>query len=347
MTISGSWPTAVELTIDNSDGWNFWKVSIDGCTVVENSNGEAGASTADGGYWLDTDAMTSRQLTVSSACAPPTDTAFSVCASTTNADFADTPGEVTVKLQQDGIWSSAVSLFTGVPKGATNCVNMDYSGSSPTAIELAIDSTNGWGYWKVTVDGSMNGWGFCTAYEHSAGRDGASYADGGDWLDMDTDTSRQFTVTPPTAAPTASPTDAPTSAPTPAPTLLSCSCIPCGTAPTGNHYTAGFCSPASGTCSATTAGAGCYTQCAAGCDCASSTCVITGAPTAAPTAAPTMYQLLHAGSECAVEGDTNQGVVGSGGSGYMTLAECAASACDSDGINCRQWIEYGTFGQGE
>jgi hypothetical protein len=69
MAISGSWPTAVELAIGSSNGWNFWKVSIDGCTVVENSFGEDGANTADGGCWLDTDATTSRQFVVSSACA--------------------------------------------------------------------------------------------------------------------------------------------------------------------------------------------------------------------------------------------------------------------------------------
>jgi hypothetical protein len=80
MTTSGSWPTAVELAIDSSNGWNFWKVSIDGCTVVENSNGEDGASTEDGGYWLDTDATTSSQFSVSSACAPPTYVSFASCA---------------------------------------------------------------------------------------------------------------------------------------------------------------------------------------------------------------------------------------------------------------------------
>lgn len=52
-----------------------------------------------------------------------------------------------------------------------------------------------------------------------------------------------------------------------------CDCIPCGTA-TPKAFPSGVCAPASATCSATSAGPGCYTKCAAGCDCAKRTCSV-------------------------------------------------------------------------
>jgi hypothetical protein len=56
------------------------------------------------------------------------------------------------------------------------------------------------------------------------------------------------------------------------------------------------------------------------------------------------YQLSTSGAECAVGNDKKQG--DQIGSGYMSLDECKAAACDSNGNNCAQWIEFGTFGEG-
>jgi hypothetical protein len=51
-------------------------------------------------------------------------------------------------------------------------VDIEYAGAFPTAVELAIDSTNGWGYWKVTIDG-------CTVVEHDDGESGVWFLDVG------------------------------------------------------------------------------------------------------------------------------------------------------------------------
>jgi hypothetical protein len=93
-----------------------------------------------------------------------------VCVYTSSAQYADTPGGVTAKLQTDAVWSDAVQVFTSASKATKTCVNIDYSGSFPTAVELAIDSTNGWGYWKVTIDG-------CTVVEHADGQSGVWFLD--------------------------------------------------------------------------------------------------------------------------------------------------------------------------
>jgi hypothetical protein len=46
-----------------------------------------------------------------------------------------------------------------------------------------------------------------------------------------------------------------------------CDCRTCGS-PTGNDFNSGHCGVASGTCSATVSGAGCYSSASSGCDCA-------------------------------------------------------------------------------
>jgi hypothetical protein len=129
-------------------------------------------------------------------------------------------------------------------------VDIEYSW--PTAIELEIDSTNGWGYWKVTING-------CAVVEHESGDSGVW------WLDVGSDV--------------------------------------------GNPQS-----------------------------------IVLTVPAACEWL-PTHYHLLYAGMECAIGADVSQGEDPVGG-GYISFAACTAAACDSDGFNCRKWIEYGTFGQG-
>ena len=59
---------------------------------------------------------------------------------------------------------------------------------------------------------------------------------------------------------------------------VSCDCIPCGSTADGG-FTSGSCGVASNACSASVSGSGCYTNCAAGCDCATNTCTVPAAPT--------------------------------------------------------------------
>jgi cysteine-rich repeat protein len=76
-----------------------------------------------------------------------------VCVYTSSASNSRTSGSVTAELLVDGIWSDAVSVFTSVEASTTTCVDVAFSGSFPTDIKLRILSTDGWGYWKVTIDG--------------------------------------------------------------------------------------------------------------------------------------------------------------------------------------------------
>jgi hypothetical protein len=79
-----------------------------------------------------------------------------VCVYTSSASNSRTSGSVTAELLTDGVWSDAVSVFASAEQNTTTCVDVAYSsktGSFPTDIKLTALSTDGWGYWKVTIDG--------------------------------------------------------------------------------------------------------------------------------------------------------------------------------------------------
>ena len=59
-----------------------------------------------------------------------------------------------------------------------------------------------------------------------------------------------------------------------------CSCMPCGSSTPG-PWSSGSCTPANAGCSATVPNSGCYTDCAAACDCGSNSCN-TGPPSPSP-----------------------------------------------------------------
>ena len=88
-------------------------------------------------------------------------------------------------------------------------------------------------------------------------------------------TNSKFTYTcallalgPPSPPPSPPPPSPPPSPPPPAP----CQCYQCGSASPYN-FGAGTCAAASSSCSATVSGAGCYGDCATGCDCGTLKCL--------------------------------------------------------------------------
>jgi hypothetical protein len=102
---------------------------------------------------------------------------YTVCGYTSKAGHSDTVGEVATTLQSVGNAPSAVqNLFSGADKGAKKCTDIEYS-SWPTKLTLAIDDTNGWGYWKITIDG-------CTVVRASGGESSDPW-----WLDLGSDTN--------------------------------------------------------------------------------------------------------------------------------------------------------------
>ena len=109
----------------------------------------------------------------------------------------------------------------------------------------------------------------------------------------------------------------PPPAPAPSPGVQACDCIQCGSSTPWGVLTSGSCSPASGVCSATASGAGCYTDCASGCDCHTKTCA-----SSAPVP-PTAGQLW----ECDYSG--GQGVCVQSANGYLAKGECSSALCNS------------------
>jgi hypothetical protein len=190
-------PSSVRLRTDgNTNGWSFWKLELEdsgkSCVMKEDEEGSTGREYGDGnsGYWIDGDDDAPASL-VFDTCNFFTDTptVYSVCAYTATGANADTPGSVTAKLQSGAGWSAVVPMFTGATLGSTKCVNIYYSDDRalwPTTIELAIDSTNAWGFWKVTIDG-------CIVVQYTSGAVGAAYthtssdpevaSGGGYWID--------------------------------------------------------------------------------------------------------------------------------------------------------------------
>jgi hypothetical protein len=55
---SSSWPTSAQLTIDGTNAWGFWKLTLEGkrsTTLVLDPAGSAGSAYGDTGFWLDVD----------------------------------------------------------------------------------------------------------------------------------------------------------------------------------------------------------------------------------------------------------------------------------------------------
>jgi len=51
----GSWPTKMKFISAGTDGWSYWKVMVNGQTILEDPNGETGRAYDNNPYWIDGD----------------------------------------------------------------------------------------------------------------------------------------------------------------------------------------------------------------------------------------------------------------------------------------------------
>lgn len=164
------WPSKVSFTVNSNDAWGFWKISVNGTAIIEDKAGIRGSvgycsyhppyyygtckSYRSTKFWIE-GPPASQIFTISDygtgAASRTGQQQVSLGAFTSSADMAATTGCVHVSFKVNKVWSQPMEFFCGAKLGQVKRKSFTLA-AFPTKLLVALNSTDTWGFWKVTID---------------------------------------------------------------------------------------------------------------------------------------------------------------------------------------------------